>query len=213
MPRWFVLLLFPTLAGLLHGLLSVANPFLAGTGTSFVVRFIQDDFGKLWLAGLALTKVLGMALCLGLGLTGGPLMPLAFSGLCLGIALSTSDFPLCLTVPCCICGTIGAFVPMPFSLVLLVSTILNLSNEQMGPPFVSAFVAFTMTGGTGWVRRLGEKRLGVVPLQTNNNNTNDDNNGQHGRGDRHIPAHERNESDYDILESIRSTVFGSYSDI
>ena len=197
-PPWLSMLIFPTLAGVLHGLLAVANPFLAGTGTSVALRFVQQEeegqqFGKLWLLGTALLKVVSMSMCLGFGLTGGPLFPLGFAGICIGMAMSTSMFPLCLTVPCCICATVGSFVPIPFTLVWLVGSIFDLSPQQMGPPLVSAFVAFTFTGGTGVLKRLGEKRLGVVVPDPR--------------------THNRDESDDDILASIRSAVFGSYSEL
>lgn len=193
-PKWVGRLLFPTLAGVLHGLLAVWNPFLVSSGIPFVGNLIQNRASKRpgWLFLMALCKALSMSLCLGFGLVGGPLIPMAFVGLCIGLACSFL-IPLSLALPCCMCATVGAFVPIPFTLVVCVALALSLTAEQMGPVFVATFVAYASTGGLGVIRGMGERRLGHFAL-----------------GDDLIGfVGDDRPSDYSILQGIRYTIFGS----
>ena len=193
-PKWIGRLFFPTLAGVLHGLLAVSNPFLVGSGIPFVAYLIQnqDSLRPGWLLSTALCKAVSMSLSLGFGLVGGPLFPMVFAGLCMGLACS-SFLPVSLAVPCCMCATVGAFVPIPFTLVVYVALALSLTAEQMAPVFVATFVAYTFTGGLGVIRRLGERRLGHARPREDLMWFDDD-----------VPP-----SDYSILRGIRHTIFGS----
>lgn len=163
-PKWVGLLLFSTIAGVLHGLLSVWNPLLAGTGMDFAREMLRQevDFSSVpWFMGSAACKVLSMSLCLGFGLVGGPIFPMAFAGLCVGVA-TTPLLPASMAIPCCICATVGSFVPIPFTIVFYISFAMSLSVNQIGPVFVATFVAFSLVGGLGTVKHYGEKRLGYV---------------------------------------------------
>ena len=191
-PKWIGRLLFPTLAGALHGLLAISNPHLVGSGIPFVSDLIQnrDSIKTGWLVLMAFCKAVSMSLSLGFGLVGGPLFPMVFVGLCVGLAFS-SILPVSLAVPCCMCATV-IFVPIPFTLVFYVSMALSLTAQQMTPIFVSTFVAYSITGGLGVVRRLGERRLGIRSFGDDLIMFEDD----------VLP------SDQSLLRGIRNTIFG-----
>ena len=193
-PKWIGRLLFPTLAGTLHGLLAISNPYLVGSGVPFVAQLIQNresiKVGSLVL--MAFCKTVSMSLSLGFGLVGGPLFPMVFVGLCVGLAFS-SILPVSLAVPCCACATV-IFVPIPFTLVLYVAMALSLTVPQITPVFVSTFVSYTVVGGLGIVRRLGERRLGVYHPEFD--------------GDDLISFEENARSDQSVLRSIRQAIFG-----
>jgi len=190
-PKWIGRLLFPTLAGTLHGLLAVSNPYLVGSGIPFVADLIQNrESMKIgWLVLMAFCKAVSMSLSLGFGLVGGPLFPMVFVGLSVGLAFS-SILPVSLAVPCCMCATV-IFVPIPFTLVFYVSMALSLTVQQMTPIFVSTFVAYAVTGGLGIIRRLGERRLGIRSF-----------------GDDLILFEDDGPSDQSLLRGIRNAIFG-----
>jgi H+/Cl- antiporter ClcA len=190
-PKWVGRLLFPTLAGVLHGLLAVWNPMLVGSGVLFITNLIENHASMRpgWLLLLAMSKALSMSLSLGFGLVGGPLIPMVYVGLCIGLACSFL-VPLSLAVPCCMCATVGAFVPIPFTLVVCVALALSLTVEQMGPVFVATMLAYACTGGLGVIRRMGERRLGTI------------------LGDDLMGFHDH-PSDYSIVQGIRYTIFGN----
>jgi H+/Cl- antiporter ClcA len=195
-PKWVGRLVFPTLAGALHGLLALYNPYLVGSGFPFVADLVENRESKKigWLIMMAFCKALSMSLSLGFGLVGGPLFPMVFVGLCLGLVFS-SFLPVSLAVPCCMCATV-IFVPIPFTLVFFVAMALSLTVQQMTPIFVATFVAYTVTGGLGIVRRLGEQRLGVRSL-----------------GDDLMIFEEDGErSDESVLRQIRNVIFGREGD-
>jgi H+/Cl- antiporter ClcA len=197
-PKWIGRVLFPTLAGTLHGLLAISNPYLVGSGIPFVAHLIQNresiKVGSLVL--MALCKAVSMSLSLGFGLVGGPLFPMVFVGLCVGLAFS-SIFPVSLAVPCCACATV-IFVPIPFTLVLYVAMALSLTVPQITPIFIATFVSYTVVGGLGIVRRLGEHRLGVSHPEFD--------------GDDLISFEENARSDQSVLRGIRQAIFGGNGD-
>jgi H+/Cl- antiporter ClcA len=164
LPKWVGLILFPTIAGLLHGLLSIWNPLLAGTGIGFLRELLRQEitFSTVpWFMATAACKVVSMSMCLGFGLVGGVIFPMIFVGMCVGTAM-THLLPASLTIPCCVCATVGSLVPIPFTLVLYVSFAMSLSVEQIGPVFVATLTAFTLVGGLGTVKKHVEKRIGYV---------------------------------------------------
>jgi len=196
---------FPTLAGTLHGLLSIWNPHLLGSGIRFILE-ISRATSSGWLVATAFCKVVSMTLCLGFGLVGGPIFPMALSGLCLGVAVSNtlSVIPSCLAIPCLVCGTLASCFPAPFFLVILSAMLMDLTPEQMGPPLIATFFGFTFTGGVGFLKKFGEARLGVTsspqaqqPQQ------------QHAQQHQH---QQQQPSDDEILQNVRTAVFGSYSE-
>ncbi len=196
-PKWIGRVLFPTLAGTLHGLLAISNPYLVGSGVPFVAQLIENresiKVGSLVL--MAFCKIVSMSLCLGFGLVGGPLFPMVFVGLCVGLAFS-SIFPVSLAVPCCACATV-IFVPIPFTLVLYVAMALSLTVPQITPVFIATFVSYTVVGGLGIVRRLGERRLGVHRPEFD--------------GDDLISFEENARSDQSVLRGVRQAIFGGNS--
>jgi H+/Cl- antiporter ClcA len=195
---------FPLLAGLLNGLLAYFNPFLVGSGTQIAGKLFsaaQDGtVSTEWLMLTALFKVVSMTLSLGFGLVGGPLIPMAFVGLCIGLSLSTM-LPIAMAVPCCMCAVVCSFVPIPFTVVFTATLGLSLSAEQIGPVFVSTFVAVTLTGGLGIVRRLGEKRLGLTGAS-------DDLESHSWIGNEAEYWYQKLPSDNSVVRGVRSTIFG-----
>lgn len=210
LPRWLVQILFPTAAGVLHGLLAMYNPYLVGSGMPFVRQFLTQDelHPSGWLIWTALTKTISLSLCLGFGLVGGPLLPMVFVGLCVGLALATlfPVLPTALVVPSCICGTLGSFVPIPLTLVLASTMAFQLTPEQMGPPLVATLTAFTLTGGVGLLRRVGEERLGVNPTATGDLDSQDWIGDEAAYWDRQRP------SDKSVVRGVQSTIFGHMLD-
>jgi H+/Cl- antiporter ClcA len=163
-PPWIGIVVLPTVGGFVHGLLSVWNPALVGSGMRVVFDVLRDDAVAThvpWLVASAGGKLASMSICIGFGLVGGPIFPMIFVGLCLGMAM-TPLVPVSLAVPCCMCATVGSFVPIPFTLVFYIAFSMTLSVNQIGPVFVANFVAFTFVGGLGIIKRLGERRLGYV---------------------------------------------------
>lgn len=163
-PKWVGIMLFPALGGVIHGLLSIWNPFLVGSGMRFISDLLQQEVTVTdapWLVATATCKIVSMSICIGFGLVGGPVFPMVFVGLCLGMAM-TPMLPISLAVPCCMCATVGSFVPVPFTLVFYIAFSMSLSVNQIGPVFVATFVAFSFVGGLGIIKKLGEQRLSYV---------------------------------------------------
>lgn len=176
-PEWFRQLLFPTLAGLLHGVIAVAYPLTIGSGTEIIADLLALGFHDTSAAAIqngsdvitprllltsAFLKILSSSLCLGLGLVGGQIFPLIFAGLCVGFAVPhyIVFIPASVAVPCCMSAIVGSFVPIPFTLVICIGLAMSMSAEMIGPVLVATIVAFTTNGGLGLVKKMGEKRLG-----------------------------------------------------
>ena len=197
LPTFLTILLFPTLAGFGHGLFAIYNPLLVGSGIDWVGYLMQPaqhhEVGRLVL--LAVFKFLSMSLCLGFGLVGGPVFPLIFAGACLGVAFG-SILPMSLAVPACTAATAGSFVPVPFTLTILVYVMFSLDIHQMGPVFVATISAFSVVGGLGVLRRWGEQRTPSF--------------GGNGVAPPHGNWYEDDQtSEEDILRSVRTMIFGS----
>lgn len=202
-PIWLVLVSFPALAGLFHGLLSVAEPYAAGNG----LALLRDLWNAASNAGtvlnvddlprIALTRVVGLALSLGFGLMGGAVLPTAVVGMCVGVALSLSisALPLSLAVTCCVAACPVAFLPTPLTAVVAVVLAMNCSADQSGPILIACVVAFTTTGGTGVLRYVGERRLAESEIED--------------ADESELPSGPSLPSDDEILQSVRSAIFGS----
>lgn len=163
-PQWVSQVLFCTIAGALHGLLSLWNPLLGGSGMSLMQHVLQQQvtFHDVpWFMATAACKIVSMSLCLGFGMVGGPIFPMLFVGLCLGMTM-TPLLPISFAVPCCMCATVGSFLPIPFTLVIYTAFTMSLTVHQVGPVFVATFVAYGVVGGLGTMKNLGEKRMGVT---------------------------------------------------
>jgi len=200
LPSWFATLFFPTLAGLLHGIIAVHHPYTAGSGLPFLRsawnqamdgEAILSTRSLIW---MAFWKVFGLGASVGFGLVGGPVIPTVVAGLCIGLALASSIslLPLSLTVPCCLVACPGAFCPIPLTGIFTVTLALGCSAEQTGPILIAVVTSWTFTGGVGTLRRLGENRLSSVEESDESENL-----------DNSAPT------DDEILRDVRSAIFGS----
>jgi H+/Cl- antiporter ClcA len=181
-------LLFPTLAGFINGLAAACiSPYVLGSGTDMIKVLLDqaihnssasngnplDSYGvhtegvgtlstSSYLV-LAVTKAVLFSMSLGLGCVGGPVIPTLLVGLSLGMAVSASSlaWPLSLTVPCCMVATTSAIVPTPFAWMGTVAVMFDLDMVQLGPVLVSTMIAFGITGGSGVLRSVAEKRLEI----------------------------------------------------
>lgn len=194
---FLIILIFPTLAGFLHGMLAIYNPLLIGTGVRWIGDLIENTNGRQvdCLLFIAFCKIIGVSLCSGFGLVGGAFFPMVFVGACLGVAFG-SILPLSLTIPACIAATVGSISPIPFTLTICVTLTLSLSVDQMGPVFVATITGFTVVGGFGIIQKLGEKWLvGTRLLQ------------EHNIDEHREDGYDEHTSEEDILVGIRSMIF------
>jgi hypothetical protein len=86
--------------------------------------------------------------------------------------------------------------PAPVTAVIAISLLTGCSAEQTGPILIASVVAFTITGGTGVLSRLGKWQL-----LSNDIDVEDDANGPR--------LLQRPLSDDEILHDVRSAIFGS----
>ena len=187
---------------------------LAGSGMQFVSRLVQEDVTASDVPSLlatALGKLVSMSTCIGFGLVGGPIFPMLFVGLCLGMS-AVPLLPISLAVPCCMCATVGSVVPIPFTLSIYTTFFMSLSVNQIGPVFVACFVAFSFVGGLGVVKKIWQPRLRDVATEGTLRQWG------HPRGgeDEDIFQYEADEEETDQDEEeraqeIRNAVFGSAS--
>ena len=200
-PVWLVSILFPAVAGLVHGLLSAAHPYATGTGLAFFRHAWNAAAQKETLLSVgdlcrtACARVLGLSVSLGFGLIGGSILPTVVVGLCVGLALSLSIsvLPLSLAVPCCVAACPVAFLPAPVTAVITVALIMGCSADQTGPILISSLVAFTITGGTGVLRHIGERQFSASAIED-------------ADGPELVPPDPQ--SDDEILQGVRSAIFG-----
>jgi H+/Cl- antiporter ClcA len=203
-PVWLISILFPTIAGLVHGLLGLYFPYATGTGLSFLRdawnAAIQKEtlLSVSQLSWTAVVRVVGLSVSLGFGLIGGTVIPTLVVGFCMGLALSLSisSLPLSLVVPCCMAACPVSIFPAPVTAVIAISLLTGCSAEQTGPILIASVVAFTITGGTGVLRRLGNWQL-----VSNDNDVEDETSGPR------LPRGPL--SDDEILQGVRSAIFGS----
>ena len=206
-------LLFGTLAGLFHGLLHVYQSPTTDFGMSFLTNTIDsmqsdhNDTSPFSFLLMALVKGLGVSVCIGFGLVGGMFVPMAFVGACIGLAVTSSIFPLSLAVPCCIASCVGALCPAPLTTVLATSLVFHLTGEQMASVWIATMVAQALVGGLGILPRLlgiqmvsfeSEKKL---PRLLNDQETED-------TDDMYMRP---SLSDDEIVRGVRSAIFGPAS--
>ena len=203
-PVWLISIFFPTVAGLVHGLLGLYFPYAMGTGLSFLRdawnAAIQEETlpSVSQLSWTAVVRVVGLSVSLGFGLIGGTIIPTVVVGFCMGLAvsLSISCLPLSLVVPCCMAACPVSIFPAPVTAVIAISLLTGCSAEQTGPILIASVVAFTITGGTGVLSRLGKWQL-----VSNDIDLEDDDNEPRLL---HGPL-----SDDEFLHDVRSAIFGS----
>jgi Voltage gated chloride channel len=156
--------------------------------------------------------IIGLAISAGCGLLGGPVFPMLVVGACVGVSLPSRLVPLNLTLPCCMAASVGAFVPAPFTVISTISLVFRLDTNQSISVFIATMAACTCTGGTGGLRCMFEYVWGVPRLhnagvgtasprighEPDSTTVNDDE-----------ADSERPPSDFEILNGVRSAIFGS----
>jgi len=214
---WTSAILFSTLAGVLHGCLTLMSP-IAGSSLSTVRDLwnaaVSTD-GAMWtetptarqLSIAAAVKMVGLGISIGFGLIGGSVVPMAFSGFFLGLALekSVNCFPLSLVIPCCLAATPLSCCPTPVTAVIAVSMTFNCSPEQTVPVAIASAVAWTLSGGMGLFLHIEGQPIGLtVPETIVESPQTREVLDQEEVDEETTPAL----SDAEILEGIRSTIFG-----
>jgi hypothetical protein len=153
-------LVMPVVGGLLIGLIGVAFPLTFGDG-SLQLKYVvsnASEFGRDYLIGTMIMKMLALGISLGFGFIGGQIFPIIFVGACAGaVANLVSGVPIYVTVPCFMAGVPGAFCPIPFTLVGIIVLSLGLGNELTALVFTSVFCSFMTACGSGLLQRLVRK--------------------------------------------------------
>jgi len=200
--------------------LAIKYPYILGSGTQYLHSFLEealesntdtksDFYNANFLLLTGFYKVVSMAVCIGFGVVGGPVFPLMFVGLCIGLSVSilVSGIPISLAAPCCMSAMPGSFIPIPLTLTLFASVLVDLSPEQMGPVFIATMVAFTYTGGLGRVKEFGLRRFEVTAAPASETPTFSVSDDSASMDEGYEPFRP---SDEDILRGIRSAIFGSW---
>jgi len=142
-----------TLGGIALGVIGVAFPLTLASGKEQLTGAIEmaDSLGAALLVGIVLAKIAAMAISLGTGFIGGPVMPSLFIGGSAGLAVHQifPDLPLGLTFSCLLVALAGATLKAPFSLVLLVVFTVGLGPIEAAPAGVAVLTAYLLTSGLG----------------------------------------------------------------
>ncbi len=145
--------LLTALGGSALGVIGVAFPLTLASGKEQLTGAIAsaDSLGAAMLVGIVLAKVVAMAISLGTGFIGGPVMPSLFIGGTAGLAANqiVQDLPLGLTFSCLLVAVAGATLKAPFSLVLLVVFTVGLGPIEAAPAGVAVVTAYLLTSGLG----------------------------------------------------------------
>lgn len=145
--------LLTTLGGIALGVIGVAFPLTLASGKEQLTGAIEsaDSLGAALLVGIVLAKIAAMAISLGTGFIGGPVMPSLFIGGSAGLAVHQmfNDLPLGLTFSCLLVAVAGATLKAPFSLVLLVVFTVGLGPIEAAPAGVAVLTAYLLTSGLG----------------------------------------------------------------
>lgn len=139
--------------GLAFGLIGVVLPLtLAGGKEQLSVGLERlDEFGAALMIAVVLGKVLAVAISLGTGFIGGPVMPTLFLGGSAGLAihLLIPDLPLALTFSAMLVAVPGTTVKAPFSMVLLAVLTAGVGPANVAPAAVAVITAYLATSGLG----------------------------------------------------------------
>jgi H+/Cl- antiporter ClcA len=207
--------IFAVFAGLVVGLLGFmwSYPLLFDNSVNAwqgVLNANAYGLSALEILHFALHVIIGVTICLGCGILGGCVFPMFNAGVCVGVRISCHFFPLALAVPCCMAATVSGFVPAPFTIVLTVSMMFDLDANQSTSVLIAALASYTLTGGSGILRRLGacawkvsvegEDAADVSQLEGNDGVSAD----IEGEDD-------RPRADYEIRQEISSAIFGCHS--
>mmetsp|Transcript_45668 Transcript_45668/g.53459 ORF Transcript_45668/g.53459 Transcript_45668/m.53459 type:complete len:614 (-) Transcript_45668:126-1967(-) len=182
MPQWFVTLLLPTIAGLIHGTISTYYPLTLGTGTDILPQLLILGFNSTdaigtpeiqngdeilsphYLLVSAMVNSLVMGICLGFGLVGGQIMPMIFTGSLLGLSIPhyLPFIPKALALPCCAMGIATSFVPTPFSFILVIVLASGIPTNYGAAMFTTTLVSYTLLAGTGVLTAIVEKKEEIL---------------------------------------------------
>lgn len=210
--------MFVVLAGLVFGMLGIiwSQPPLFENGVNAWQGTVEAYFNGISpfeAIHFGLHVIIGVAICLGCGVLGGPVFPMMVVGACLGVSMPSSIAPLNVSLPCCMAATLGAFIPAPFTVISTISLLFGLDSNQTISVFIATMVACACSGGMGGLRCMGEYVWGIPHLH--------DEAAQHtvspGHEEETIAMDEeeanseRPPSDFEILQGIRSALFGSPS--
>jgi len=150
--------LFAIFAGLICGILAFvwSHPFLLDNDVNAWQNVLDARSGSSAydILHFGLHVIIGVSICIGCGILGGCCFPLLNAGVCLGIGVSCSAFPLPVSIPCCMAACIAGFVPAPFTIVLTISMVFDLDSNQSISVLIAAMSSFTCTGGLGGLRHL-----------------------------------------------------------
>jgi H+/Cl- antiporter ClcA len=109
------------------------------------------SFSAAFLIAVVLAKILAMAVSLGTGFIGGPVMPTLFIGGTAGLAtwLLFPDLPIALVFSCLLVAVPGATVKAPFSMILLALFMVGVGPVESAPAGVAVLTAYLLTSGLG----------------------------------------------------------------
>ena len=244
---WIPKLFLPTLAGAIVGILATyVSPLTIGN--DFTI-FLEDNngsddfrvkpFGTIDWTSLATSKCLAVSLCLGLGgLLGGPVLPMVFIGKCIGSAISSSAstgdvstfVSSNLALPCCVCACVGAILPSPLAIALIVAMEddgPHLDLNQLSSLYLAAVVGYSVTGGFGFLRpcvvgwccnggngneeaQEDEVAYSMIPVNSSSSTPNNGISIDYQRSeDESSVTIEHPPSDYDIVNTVQSAIFGT----
>jgi H+/Cl- antiporter ClcA len=197
----------PTLAGLLYGMVLLYCPRAGGMGLDLVqqhnrtaMALSEDSEGSLpssnhdW-AEIAIFKTLLLTLCLGLGIPGGSLLPLAAIGVCIGHLFQSYSFWVDFAVPCCMLACPVSHLPAPVSAALLAVLVFHHQQDKVaGPIFVACITSSCIS----------QMCLRNQPIETISD---DERDGSDSEGSDALDSTATSEDE--LLRNVRTTIFGS----
>ncbi|MGI9603301.1 MAG: chloride channel protein [Acidimicrobiales bacterium] len=146
------------IGGLAIGLIAVSFPLTLGSGKAQLPEMIDqaDQLGGWLLVAVVLAKILAMAVSLGTGFIGGPVMPTLVIGGAAGVATHViiPDLPIALTLSCLLVAVPGASIKAPFAMALLAALTVGVGPITVAPAAVSVLTAYLLTAGLGLFSRI-----------------------------------------------------------
>jgi H+/Cl- antiporter ClcA len=206
--------IFAAFAGLIVGMLAFiwSYPFLLNNHINSwrdVLIAYSNGSSACEILHFGLHIIIGVAICIGCGILGGCCFPMLKAGICLGVGISCPFFPLSLSIPCCMVSTLAGFIPAPFTVVLTISLIFNLDKNQSTSVLLAALASYTVTGGLGGLRQLGDcawqiaRDIDAIAGELHHDAIEAEEDGALERGQRR-PS-------FEIRNEVSSTIFGSMS--
>lgn len=152
--------LLPGIGGLLFGLIGVAFPLTFGDGSMQIGYIISatDELGSGYTLATMFMKMLSLGICQATGFIGGSIFPCIFMGACAGmVATDWTGIPFVVTAPCMMAAVPSAYVPLPFTMMMMVSISLSVGPQITGLIFISSLVSFMTICGSGVMQGLIKK--------------------------------------------------------